>query len=324
MRLLGATAVALLAGLALASSPANAAYSATIQNGTLSLTGNRASDKLALRLQPGVPTTLQADVGEDGTANLSFDRSQFERILVRAGDGNDEVRIDESVGAFTDVQPTTLNGQAGDDTLIGGRGEEHLVGGPDDDVVDGGLGEDSVQLGPGADLFTWSPGRASDTIEGGDGADTLAFNCSNIGEQIDLSANANRLRLFRNVASVTMDLHGLERIDLTMLGGADTVAIHNLAATDANRVKVDLAGMPGGPGGDMQPDSVAVDGTSRRDDVKVSAKTGVVDVEGLPVAVRIANSEAANDSLAINGLGGVDTVRAGAAVADLISLIVNQ
>jgi hypothetical protein len=40
--------------------------------------------------------------------------------------------------------------------------------------------------------------------------------------------------------------------------------------------------------------------------------------------VRIAHPEAANDSLTINGLGGVDTIKAGAAVADLIALIVNQ
>jgi Ca2+-binding RTX toxin-like protein len=316
--------VVLIAGLALASSPAHASYSASIQKGTLILTGNRASDKLALRLQAGVPTTLQADIGDNCSANLSFDRGQFERILVRAGDGNDQVRIDETNGAFSDIQPTTLNGQGGNDTLLGGRGMEHLVGGPDDDVVDGDLGEDVAQLGPGADTYTWSPGRASDTIEGGDSGDTLAFTTANINEQIDVSANGERVRLVRNVANVNVDLHGVERIHLATLGGADSVAVHDLTGTSVKRVSVDLEGVNGTGTGDGQPDAVALDGTPRRDQLKVSAKSGAVQVSGLPWVVQIEHPEAANDSLTINGLGSVDTIKAGAAVADLIALIVNQ
>ena len=53
----------LLAGLGFAADRAQAAYSAQVVNGTLTITGNGASDQLALRLQAGVPTTLQVDVG---------------------------------------------------------------------------------------------------------------------------------------------------------------------------------------------------------------------------------------------------------------------
>ena len=41
-----------------------------------------ASDKLALRLSPGDPGTLQLDAGEDGTVDFSFDRSTFTSIDV--------------------------------------------------------------------------------------------------------------------------------------------------------------------------------------------------------------------------------------------------
>ena len=48
------------------------------------MTGNGAGDQLALRLQTGVPTTVELDVGNDGSANFSFDRALFERVAVNA------------------------------------------------------------------------------------------------------------------------------------------------------------------------------------------------------------------------------------------------
>ena len=122
------TGVFLAATLAFGAHPALAAYTARVQAGTLKITGNAASDKVALRLEPGSPTTLQVDVGEDGTADFSFDRSTFTAIDVEAGAGDDEVRIDESGGSFTD-EAVTMNGGAGDDTLLGGSGADIVLGG---------------------------------------------------------------------------------------------------------------------------------------------------------------------------------------------------
>ena len=113
------------AALGLVPEQAHAAYSARVEAGTLTLKGNAASDKLVLRLAPGAPGTLQADVGADGTADFSFDRSTFTAIDVEAGAGDDEVRIDQSGGPFTD-EHVTMNGGAGDDTLLGGSGSGEL------------------------------------------------------------------------------------------------------------------------------------------------------------------------------------------------------
>ena len=72
------TRILVLVGLVVAAlafaSPSPAAYTAQIVAGTLQITGNGASDKLALRLQAGVPTVLDVDVGDNGTADASFDR----------------------------------------------------------------------------------------------------------------------------------------------------------------------------------------------------------------------------------------------------------
>jgi hypothetical protein len=92
-----------------------------VQGRTLQIVGNPASDKLALRLAPGSPHILQVNVGDDGTADFSFDRSTFDAIVVHAGAGNDEVRVDDAFGSFAD-HALTLDGGAGNDVLRGGDG----------------------------------------------------------------------------------------------------------------------------------------------------------------------------------------------------------
>ncbi len=86
------------AGLA-AAAPADAAYKAKVGGGTLTITGNGAGDKLALRLQKGNRNVLVVDVKANGSADFSFDRSTFKRIVVNAGGGNDTVSVIEKNGA---------------------------------------------------------------------------------------------------------------------------------------------------------------------------------------------------------------------------------
>ena len=131
-------------------------------------------------------------------------------------------------------------GSGGDDTLIGGDGNDFIVGGRGDDVA---------LIGAGDDTFVWNPGDGSDTVEGQAGNDTLRFNGSNVNEQIDVSANGPRARLFRDVGNVAMDLNGVEGINVAALGGADTVTVNDLTGTGVKQVNLNLAGAtgPGGP-----------------------------------------------------------------------------
>ena len=68
-------------------------------------------------------------------------------------------------------------------------------------------------LGAGDDKFIWNPGDGSDTVEGQAGTDTLQFNGSNANENVDISANGSRVRFFRDVGNVTMDLNGIEHFN---------------------------------------------------------------------------------------------------------------
>jgi hypothetical protein len=307
----------LAAWLAFGAVPAFAAYTATVQNGTLELTGDGASDKLALRLDGTAPSTLQVDVGEDGTTDFSFDRTTFTAIDVEAGGGDDEIRIDRSGGTFTD-ETVTMNGGPGNDTLIGGDGADILIGGPGDDFADGNIGADQAQLGTGDDRFQWDPGDGSDVVDGQGGNDVLDFHGSNANEHIGVAPNGSRVRLTRDVAGINMDLDGIERISLAVLGGTDTATVNDLAGTSVKTVDVDLNGFGGG--GDGAADTVIATGTDGDDSVSFSSPDGRPAVNGIGAQTRVTGGEPALDNLVVQTLGGSDTATTTAALTSPIPL----
>ena len=75
-------------------------------------------------------------------------------------------------------------------------------------------------MGAGDDTFVWNPGDGSDTVDGQGGSDTMQFNGANINEKIDISANGDHVRFFRDVGNITMDLKGVEQINFNALGGS--------------------------------------------------------------------------------------------------------
>jgi Ca2+-binding RTX toxin-like protein len=302
--------------LAFAAGPAAAAYTAQVQDGTLNIVGDNASDKLALRLAPGSPGTLQLDVGEDGTADFSFDRSTFTAIDVQAGGGDDEVVVDQIDGTFTD-DALTIDGGRGDDTIRGGDGADLLIGGSGDDVVSGGRGNDTIQLGGGDDETAWNPGDASDSIDGGGGRDRLDFNGSNASEHIAVSSDGGNAVLTRDVASVTMTLEDVDTVAIATLGSADTVTVGDLTGTGTRHVAVDLGGA------DLAPDTVVVQETGGADRVDLESSNGAQSVDGDGVDVQVAGGEADKDVFEVDTLGGDDTVSGGVAVPGTIPFLVD-
>ena len=107
------------------------------------------------------------------------------------------------------------------------------------DFVDGNGGSDTAFLGKGDDTFVWDPGDGSDTVEGQDGTDTMLFNGANVNEKVDLSANGNRLRFFRDAANITMDTAGIEHVDFNALGGADVVTVKAFGLMTRHPVKLE-------------------------------------------------------------------------------------
>ncbi|HET9131792.1 MAG TPA: calcium-binding protein, partial [Terriglobia bacterium] len=143
-----------------------------------------------------------------------------DQLVVNARGGDDHISATALPAATVAL---TIDGGNGDDSILGGQGNDTLIGGNGNDFIDGNRGSDTALLGAGNDIFQWDPGDGSDVVEGQGGIDVLLFNGANINEKIDISANGTRALLFRDIATITMDLNGIEQIDLNVLGGADTV-----------------------------------------------------------------------------------------------------
>ena len=293
------------AALGLGADQAAASYKASVQAGTLKVTGDNAADKLVLSLRPAAPTILELDVGADGTADFAFDRLGFAAIDVAASGGDDEVRVDQRFGAFFD-EALTVDGGAGADMLLGGSGMDTLRGGSGNDVVTGGDGNDRALLGSGNDRTVWNPGDDNDAIDGESGSDSLEFNGSGAPERVEVSANGPRVRFTRDVANVVTDLDGVERVAFRAAGSSDMVGVHPLAGTDLETVDIDLQT-------DGQPDNVVVIGSADDDRIAAGGDGAAVVVDGIGAETRISGAEA-QDAITLRGQAGADVIASGPGV----------
>src|SRR3954452_17387780 len=306
-RLIRRASLIAVAAMAVAAAPSSAATGAQLDGDTLQIFGDNGEQTLALVNQP---TTFALDIGNDGTADFTFDRSTFSKIEVDAKGGNDRIDLVNGGGAFD--KPITVDGGAGNDTLRGAAGAEKLLGGSGDDDIDGNIGADTVDGGSGNDRIEWDPGDGSDTVDGASGTDALDFNGSNIGEQIGVTANGARARLTRNVASIDMDLGSLEQIRVRTLGGSDAVTVGDLRGTGVRTVSSDLRAFDGGADGVA--DNVIVQGTDAADRFDVGATSdGKVRVDGSGIGVEVTSAET-QDNVDVDTLGETDMVVSGVSV----------
>ncbi len=275
-----------------------------------------------------------------GTIGGTTGDGQIDAISVNGTQGADLIGVIELIGdvAVVGVQAAVeiehadaqdrlvINGLGGDDTidasdllagqmslqLNGGLGIDTLIGSASNDLMFGNDGNDLALMGAGNDTFVWNPGDDNDTVEGQAGTDTLLFNGANVGENIDISASGQRVRMFRDVANVTMDLDDVETIDFNAAGGADNIVVGDMSGTDLERVNIDLAAVIGGSAGDGQSDRVTINATNGDDTISIALVNGDLVVSGLAAQVVISNFEADRDQLVINGLGGADVIDASA------------
>ncbi len=254
-------------------------------------------------------------------APFSLDIGTTENLVLNANGGDDIITAGNGLAGLIQL---TIDGGAGNDTITGGDGSDVLLGGDGNDLITGGRGNDLALLGAGNDTFVWNPGDGSDIVEGQAGTDTLLFNGANVNEHIDISANGSRVRFFRDVGNVTMDVNGIETIQFNARGGADNIAVNDLSGTDARQVTVDLSGLPGSGTGDGAADTVTVNGTAAKDTINIVGSGNTVTVSGLSAQVTLNATEGADDSLVIRALGGNDTINASALAAGAINLTIDS
>ncbi len=249
--------------------------------------------------------------GLQATVNVFFPEVANDRLTLNALDGDDVINASSLEAGGIQL---TMNGGLGEDILIGSEGG---------DLFNGGDGNDTALMGAGNDVFVWNPGDDNDTLEGQAGVDQLQFNGAIIAENITISANGGRALFFRNIATVTMDLNDVERIDFNALGGVDAITVNDLSGTDVTQVAINLAGTLGGTTGDGQVDTATVMGTNGNDVIGVLGAGTVVSVAGLPALVNITQAESANDALTINTLAGDDVISAASMPAGIMNLTID-
>ena len=279
---------------------------------TTTYSGTNADDTI------GIARNGAAAVAVFTPTSQPVNNTAVEDLVVKGLGGADTITGQNGIGTLTHL---TVDGGSGDDTIGGGDGADTLLGGTGDDHVDGNIGADSAQLGSGNDTFQWDPGDGSDTVDGQGGKDTLQFNGSNAPENIDVSANGSRVRLVRDVAAITMDLDGIESTNIRALGSADVITVGDLAGTDLKAANIDLASITGD--GDGAADTVVLNGSDKAEHVRVNTAGAQVLTTGLAAQTTIAGSEAANDILRVNTLGGRDDVQVAPDVNTLITPVVD-
>jgi Ca2+-binding RTX toxin-like protein len=302
--------------------------------GILTVTGDNAPNSIVISSDPAgvilinggaipvvgaVPTIANTSairaLGNGGDDLIALDEANAPLPAAHflGGEGDDDL----TGGSGSD----DLEGGPGNDTLFGRAAVDSLDGGEGDDTLIGGQGNDPHFGGPGNDRFVWNPGDGSDLIEGQDGFDTLEFRGSNASESINLTANAARMRFFRNIANVVMDCDAIEQVHFLAMGGADTVVVNDLAGTAVTGVAVDLFNLDG-TSTDLAPDTVVVNTTPAEDIVFLSGATGgEISLLGPTPGVTITGSEPANDRLIVNLFAGDDALDASGLEAGIIQLV---
>ena len=228
-------------------------------------------------------------------------------LVVRALGGNDTL----DASALKDgVMSVTLDGGAGNDLIFGSAGADVLIGGDGNDTVTGGKGADTASLGNGDDLFAWSIGDGNDAIDGGDGVDTLALNAGTGDDQIQVFDGLNG-KLGVTADGEQLDVSGMEEVRIDAKGGADTVIVGDLSATNVDTVTVDLGAGKACGLGDGKLDTVIVQ-TGVAGEVITIATAGHQTVITNAVTfqtIEIDNADA-TDMLRIQGSIGNDVIMA--------------
>jgi uncharacterized delta-60 repeat protein len=158
--------------------------SASLNGGTLSVSGTPANDTIVVSIANG-------KISVSGVAQ-QFDAAAVKGVRVTGFAGND--RIDLSALSI----PSTLSGDDGDDVLIGSKAGDYLDGGNANDILNGGDGNDLLLGGAGADNLEGGRGNDSldggvgpDRLSGGDGVDTADFHARTAGVFLSLDNVAN-------------------------------------------------------------------------------------------------------------------------------------
>jgi hypothetical protein len=355
LRRLAGTAAAMAAaagGLGAFATPAAAATSptATLNLGIVTVTGTDADDRIGITSNA---TQVVVDFGFDGTNDAKFPRSEYTKVRVFAGGGNDGVGLtgtgdvpitlsggigSDGIGVVGSIgetgtgdAPTTVNGNAGNDRIFAAApGPVTVRAGAGADLVEGGgagVGREAVLLGDGNDRFLTSlnafVGLRSDIVDGGAGQDTMEVEGTFASEGVALSGNAGHLIIDHDLRN-RIDADNVEAVTYFGFGGLDSgdaIAVNDLAGTDVVRFTPNFSVNRESTAPNNSADTLTVRGTAGVDDITVSGSGANTTVAGLTPTVTPVFLQR-QDILVIDTLDGNDSVDSSGLQAGLVQLLV--
>jgi len=262
----------------------------------------------------GAETTV---AGLPAALRISNADAATDTLVLSTGAGDDTINASALLATGVAL---TVDAGVGNDQVQGGAGADLILGGAGNDTIDGNRGNDTALMGDGNDLFVWDPGDGSDVIEGQAGTDTLLFNGANVGENVTISASGPRTNLFRDIANVSMNMDGVERITFNALAGADHIVVNDLTGTAAQLVTLNLGETAGSSTGDGAADIVTLGGAATAETIRIDSSATGVQVTGLAAEVRITGAETASDRLELHAAAGDDTLDASRLTNNRIAL----
>jgi ELWxxDGT repeat protein len=143
-----------------------AVVSSSLAKGVLQVSGTSSDDTILIRRRANKPSMIQVLV--NGISS-SYRFTGITQIRISAGDGNDAVGFDPSLGKWRFT--TRIGGGAGNDSLSGSANADRICGGDGNDWINAGTGNDSLYGDAGNDRLFGGDGK--DYVSGGGGANVL-------------------------------------------------------------------------------------------------------------------------------------------------------
>jgi hypothetical protein len=215
-------------------------------------------------------------VRDGGAARVDVD--DVEKLEINAAGGADKITVHNLSG--TDVQEATISLESEPGAGTGDNQSDSIV-------LDGTDGADNVELKGSASVCTLTGLPVSVKVLGSD-----------------------RVRLIADGGGAALDFGDVETINISVLGGSDTLNILDMTGTDLTQINVNLAADPGATNGDGQVDSVVVEGGPYDRVVQISGAGGSVEVMGLSATIDLASAQGSTDLLRVNMGIGADAVLA--------------
>jgi Ca2+-binding RTX toxin-like protein len=270
-------------------------------------------------------------------------------VTVNGNGADDTVNL-----SAASIAGATVNGDDGDDIIVGSAKVDSIHGDAGNDRLTGFHGSETIAGDDGNDVMIWNNGDGKDVDEGGAGLDETLITTGAAADQMKVSPLAGGRTFFeRTNAPFTVDMGTVERLTVTSFSGDDkletapgvTLPMTIDAGPGADDITTGDAGdrivgdrgndsLHGGAGddtlvwnnGDGTDDMNGDDGLDRvepnlsgADDIsQVKVQDGKVRYDRLntPFGLNIASSEV----LALNTLGGNDTLDVGPGVGALIAI----